>query len=1015
VKALLLYIFINFLFAIGLILPTKLYAQQLSFKLYNVNDGLPSASTYGVFQDKNGYLWICSPTGVSRFDGRQFVNYSLADGLPSLHTNIVFQDSRKRFWVGTAAGMAQFKNNKFITYPTNDNLNNIYVFNFIETKDKRLWALTVKGVYEFADSIWKKLTLYPGYENSMCRSIVEFDGELFVNYPNDIVYRGKVGKWLHIASSQDYGSMFNVMSVQNNEIWVSTINNIYIIRNHQLVPLYKKNLTTTSYFSYFIDSKKRLWLESESFLQISKPGDWQHFSFSKKSQYGYPSSINEDSSHNVWIGTIAGLLKIKDISFTIIDKNNTALLNEIYNLIALPDNRLLLSCGQRTGLLIYGNNKCTKVKPPHSPGYENYYKDPVDIFTLDEKNSLWMLTRFRKFLHFDGNKLEDFSSALNLKTTEHVYDMKYVKSRNEFFICADSTLLYGSSAKFSTFIPHNTGVPLIKPTRVYEMKNGLLLLYIDEVGVFCIDKSNNLISLVKETGIDGSKKGIELPVSFYEDADNNFWLSFPGLGLYEYGLIKNKMPFLKNHVTLKDGLQSNNVVAIINDRQKRLWVATPTGLDILQENKADKWEVFNYAKAEELALSRSDYERLITDSAGNVYLSTPDKILKFHTADINLFKEPPHVIIEKVTLAFKETEWGKLTDSLYGYFQLPFNPVLDYDQNSLGIFFNAIDLSTSNSNPEYSYKLLPFHASWSIPAKTKSVSFAQLPPGKYQFIVRAKDKASGWSKPDVFRFTITSPFWNKWWFRLIVIAIASSVIVSIFRARVQKIRQDIFIKNQIKELEMKALKAQMNPHFIYNALNSIQALVANDKKTEGIYYIGSFSRLLRQVLDNSENNVISLDKELETVGLYIQLEALRLDMQLQYKKNIAEDIVTEFEKIPPLILQPFVENALWHGLSRKEGEKEIIINVKIKDNWLVCGITDNGIGRKKEQEWKASSVLSHQSKGIDITRKRLIDFNEDNSVLPIEFSDLYDLENNSCGTSVTLHIKRKTSQALPLH
>jgi sensor histidine kinase YesM len=140
-----------------------------------------------------------------------------------------------------------------------------------------------------------------------------------------------------------------------------------------------------------------------------------------------------------------------------------------------------------------------------------------------------------------------------------------------------------------------------------------------------------------------------------------------------------------------------------------------------------------------------------------------------------------------------------------------------------------------------------------------------------------------------------------------------------------------------------------------------------------------------------------------------------LDMQLQYKKNIAEDIVTEFEKIPPLILQPFVENALWHGLSRKEGEKEIIINVKIKDNWLVCGITDNGIGRKKEQEWKASSVLSHQSKGIDITRKRLIDFNEDNSVLPIEFSDLYDLENNSCGTSVTLHIKRKTSQALPLH
>src|SRR6185312_1264116 len=217
-----------------------------------------------------------------------------------------------------------------------------------------------------------------------------------------------------------------------------------------------------------------------------------------------------------------------------------------------------------------------------------------------------------------------------------------------------------------------------------------------------------------------------------------------------------------------------------------------------------------------------------------------------------------------------------------------------------------IDFSTSNSNPEYSYKLLPFHTLWSIPAKTKSVSFAQLPPGKYEFIVRAKARACGWSQPDVFRFTIAQPFWNKWWFRLMVIAFASFIIVSIFKARIQKIKHEISIQTQLKELEMKALKAQMNPHFIYNSLNSIQALIANDKKEEGIHYIGSFSRLLRQVLDNSEKNVISLDKELETVSLYIQLEALRLDMQLQYEKIIAEDIVPEFEKIPPLILQPFV-------------------------------------------------------------------------------------------------------------
>jgi LytS/YehU family sensor histidine kinase len=205
------------------------------------------------------------------------------------------------------------------------------------------------------------------------------------------------------------------------------------------------------------------------------------------------------------------------------------------------------------------------------------------------------------------------------------------------------------------------------------------------------------------------------------------------------------------------------------------------------------------------------------------------------------------------------------------------------------------------------------------------------------------------------------------------------------------------------------MKAQMNPHFIYNALNSIQALVANDKKREGIFYIGSFSRLLRQVLDNSENNVISLDKELETVGLYIQLEALRLDMYLQYEKFIAPDLVPEFEKIPPLILQPFVENALWHGLSRKEGEKEIKISVSAKGIWLICDITDNGIGRAKVQELKNNSIALHESKAIEITRKRLFDFNEDNLTSPIEFVDLYDSENNACGTRVTIRIKQKGS------
>jgi ligand-binding sensor domain-containing protein len=985
--------------AIALFMPPSLSAQQLGLRLYMVNDGLPGTSVGYVYQDKYGYLWIGS-AGLSRFDGRQFVNYNLADGLPSLGTSTVFQDSKDRLWVGTDDGGVQFKTNRFVTYPGNDKLSNAYVFNFFETKDKNIWELTGNGIYEFADTVWKKVTLYPGYENNPCRNIIETDGELFINYGTEIICRNKQGKWLKIASH----SFLNVMSVQDNKLWVSAGTNLCQIIDYHLVPLFDKRIVNQGYFSYLVDSKKRLWLACEIFLKKSEPGDWQHFS-DTINHFGISSFIKEDSDHNIWTNTGKGLLKMKDIDFTIIDKNNNAPLDGIYNIITLPDNRVLFSSGKKTGLLLYQNNNCKQVLPPPSPGNKDYYHDPVDAYTFDKKNTLWMVTRFKRFLHFNGKTLEDFSRTFHFKTNERIYDMHYVNAREQFFICADSTLLFGSPTKLETFIPRNTGVPITRPTRLLGLKNGLLLVYTARQGVFCIDKFNNLIPLI--TDINGREKDIRLGIQFCEGAGDNFWLAIPGLGLYEYGLRQNKRAYLKAHISIADGLQSANILSLINDRQNRLWVATNNGIDIVQQNKAGTFEVFNYAKSEDLTISVGDFEKLGSDSKGNIWLSSPNKVIRFNIGDIRLHREPPHIIIEKISLDFKETDWSKLADSLYSYFQLPYKPVLNYSQNSLGIFFNAVDLSTSYSNPEYSYKLLPIETTWSIPSKTKSVSFAQLPSGTYKFIVRAKDYASGWSKPAVFMFTITPPFWALWWFRLIILSIAAFIIVSIFRARIRKIKTDASIENQLKELEMKALKAQMNPHFIYNALNSIQALVANDKKAEGIHYIGSFSRLLRQVLDNSENNTIGLDKELETLGLYIQLESLRLDMRLHYEKNIPENIVPEFEKIPPLILQPFVENALWHGLSRKEGEKEIKITVSLNTDWLICNITDNGIGREKASEWKSNSAAVHQSKGIDITKKRLIDFNEDDLVPPIEFIDLYDHNKKPAGTQVTVRIKRK--------
>ena len=155
------YISFNFLCAVLLLMVSSmLYGQQHKLKLYNVNDGLPGTEIEGAYQDKYGYLWSNSCAGLSRFDGRQFVNYGLEDGLQSLCIQVIFQDSRERLWVGTGAGMVQFKNNRFITYPVSDNLDIKGVLNYVETKDKRIWACTAKGVYEFeGNQLEKNITL----------------------------------------------------------------------------------------------------------------------------------------------------------------------------------------------------------------------------------------------------------------------------------------------------------------------------------------------------------------------------------------------------------------------------------------------------------------------------------------------------------------------------------------------------------------------------------------------------------------------------------------------------------------------------------------------------------------------------------------------------------------------------------------------------------------------------------------------------------------------------------------
>src|SRR5882762_11815779 len=214
-------------------------------------------------------------------------------------------------------------------------------------------------------------------------------------------------------------------------------------------------------------------------------------------------------------------------------------------------------------------------------------------------------------------------------------------------------------------------------------------------------------------------------------------------------------------------------------------------------------------------------------------------IFRFDPRHLQFDDTPPSVAIEDIQLNLQPTHWREWTDSLYGYRQLPHQIVLPYDLNNLSISYKAPCFSGA-SGVEYSYQLEGADSNWSAAGKNNAVSFVKLPPGRYIFKVRAHKSNTSWGKAAAFIFIIERPWWGAWWFRLCVVVFAFSLLGLVFRSRIRHVRRKSQDREQLRELELKALRSQMNPHFIYNTLNSIQALVLDNRPEKASLYISKF-------------------------------------------------------------------------------------------------------------------------------------------------------------------------------
>ncbi|MEM8523789.1 MAG: histidine kinase [Bacteroidota bacterium] len=374
-----------------------------------------------------------------------------------------------------------------------------------------------------------------------------------------------------------------------------------------------------------------------------------------------------------------------------------------------------------------------------------------------------------------------------------------------------------------------------------------------------------------------------------------------------------------------------------------------------------------------------------------IYLATTKGLVQLPLHDVQKNIANPHLSINRVVI----------NDSLdVTHLQRKFR----HFENDIRIHFQTA-LLRSRGKFKYEYRLLGLNEDWgSNVGQSAELQYRSLPAGQYTFEIRAVNEDQVKSDIQQFSFEIIPAIWQQWWF----IGLSGLITFALFywqiQNRIAKIKRQAKIENELKTSQLTALKAQMNPHFLYNALNSIQDLILEKDVKNASRYLAKFSHLMRQILDASENQVIPLSEELRMLGLYLTLEKLRFGKHFEYTIELVPDIQTETLLIPPMIIQPFVENAVKHGLLHKtEGTKRIHIRLE-KEELLECIIIDNGVGREKAKAIQKRQGKMNNSFATSATQRRLRILNQTYpKKIGLEISDLYQ-NGRASGTKVVLRI-----------
>lgn len=983
--------------------------SDYTFTPFTASDALVSSEIITLFQDAHHFLWIGHTGGVSRYDGYQLEDFLFTSTKQLGKAYTIAEDSAHNIWIGTETGLFLFAARQLHYISCGKMERPVYALAF--DKAGGLWIGNSDGpsyirkeivqqtiashelpLHQYNLPAWKKY--HPLKNLAVFISLGKDDTPYFGDGYEVFKYTDEqiLPVW---KNDGRHDQLKGIVAVNKDTVYIcSGANGPQAVENgvRRLSPavmgisnaFIEKNGILFCYTTEGIYTVNRHTLVGEKVLALP-----DHM-------LEWGSCFLQDNEKNFWIGTHEHLGYARKNFFTILREPALDGFNELYTVNTLHDGSII--CGGNLGATF----RLNKDASAFTPWKKIFPRAPVTAIFQEQPDKAWFSSWYQGIALLEKEKLQIFTKAGGLRDNTNFIFLE--NNRGELFAAGDdgvTKILKDEQGKVrfrnyqfytgsTDYVIINSGVPAPEGSLLFGSNRGLLVLSKD--------------TLVRTSIKNAGQRNLNI-TDMRRDASGNIWISTIGDGILVCSFQRGDTLVLKEQLTKEHGLPSLAYLQLLIDRDNIVWAAGYNGITRIETTRDNQFFLSTFGKNQGFLPERFHTIRMKQDATGIIWVATSSGLLKFDPAAIDRAMYPA-LVLNGITLSGQKDSSAGMQNGT----RLPFQ------SNSLSFRYTGIYFSDPSA-VQYAYRLAGLDSNWIAAGTDQQADFQHLSPGNYSFEVKAAAGTNRWSKIVSYDFTIEPPFWQRWWFIAAVGLTILGIIYAINRKWIRNIRkraeEKSSIQQQIAENKQKATEArlqsmrlQMNPHFLFNALNSIQQMILAGDETVATRCLSKFSRLLRLVLIHSDKEKVTLREELETLQLYVDIESLRFKDRFEYYITCNTAIDQDETMIPTLLIQPFVENAIWHGLMHKEGQRRLQIHFTEEGNdMLVCVIEDNGIGRKASRSIRENSSHEnkHTGKGITIAAERLKIFGErSDSGCSLDITDMQDNQGNPEGTRVMI-------------